>query len=176
MKLEQIVIRKISNSDVENLQEIGKNTFFDTFSADNSKENMETYLNTKFSLQQLTEELNNENSEFYFAELEKQTIGYLKVNTGNSQTEIQDDSSLEIERIYVLKKFHGKHVGRLLLKKALEIANSRRFESIWLSVWEKNLKAIQFYKRNGFIEFDKKTFKLGIDLQRDIMMKLKLKK
>ncbi len=37
---------------------------------------------------------------------------------------------------------------------------------------EKNFKAIRFYKKNGFIEFDKHIFKLGNDEQTDIMMKL----
>ena len=35
-------------------------------------------------------------------------------------------------------------------------------------------RAINFYKKNGFVEFDKHVFKLGNDEQTDIMMKLKL--
>ena len=34
--------------------------------------------------------------------------------------------------------------------------------------------AVEFYKKNGFVEFDKHIFKLGDDLQTDIMMKLAL--
>jgi ribosomal protein S18 acetylase RimI-like enzyme len=43
---------------------------------------------------------------------------------------------------------------------------------VWLGVWEKNLRAIQFYKKNGFVEFDQHLFILGDDPQTDIMMKL----
>jgi diamine N-acetyltransferase len=41
-----------------------------------------------------------------------------------------------------------------------------------LGVWEKNPRAISFYKKNGFIEFDPHIFKLGDEELTDIMMKL----
>jgi hypothetical protein len=43
-------------------------------------------------------------------------IGYLKLNSGASQTELKEDTALEIERIYVLKAYHGKAVGQLLIR------------------------------------------------------------
>lgn len=58
--------------------------------------------------------------------------------------------------------------------KAIEIAKQKRVAFIWLGVWEENLRAINFYKKNGFIEFDKHIFSLGQEEQTDIMMKLKL--
>ena len=96
------------------------------------------------------------------------------MNFGQSQTELQDDKALEIERIYVLKEFHGKNVGQILYNKAIEIAKQNKADYVWLGVWEENPRAIAFYKKNGFVEFDKHIFKLGDDEQTDIMMKLKL--
>ncbi|HEY1872444.1 MAG TPA: GNAT family N-acetyltransferase, partial [Chitinophagaceae bacterium] len=119
--------------------------------------------------------LNNENSGFYFATLDNNAIGYLKLNFGQSQTELKDDNSLEIERIYVLKGFHGKNVGQLLYEKAIQIARQRNADYIWLGVWEENSRAINFYKKNGFVQFDKHIFRLGNDEQTDTMMRLKLK-
>ena len=46
---------------------------------------------------------------------------------------------------------------------------------IWLGVWEKNLRALSFYRKNGFVAFDKHIFKLGNDIQTDILMKIQLK-
>ena len=75
---------------------------------------MREYLEIEFSNEKLKSELMDENSEFHFAELDNETIGYLKINIGQSQTEIKDTNALEIERIYVLKEFHGKKVGQIL--------------------------------------------------------------
>ena len=173
--MESIAIIKISISDITELQKIGRKTFLETFADSNSEENMKSYLEEGFSFEKLTGELKNENSEFYFAKFDTEVIGYLKVNFGESQTELKDNKALEIERIYVLKEFHGKKVGQLLYDKAIEIAHKCNIDYVWLGVWDENPRAINFYKKNGFVEFDKHIFKLGDDEQTDIMMKLKLK-
>lgn len=172
--MENISIQKATLEDIEQLQKIGRETFFETFSSSNTEENMKQYLEEGFSIEKLTDELSNENSEFYFALSETKVIGYLKINFGISQTELKDEKALEIERIYVLKEFHSKKVGQILYEKAIEIANRKNSDYVWLGVWEENPRAISFYKKNGFVEFDKHIFRLGDDEQTDVMMKLNL--
>jgi ribosomal protein S18 acetylase RimI-like enzyme len=169
-----IYIEKVTLNDIDQLQKIGRETFYETFSAENTEENMTKYLEEGFSIEKLTVELNDKNSEFYFATHHNNVIGYLKLNFGQTQTELQDDKALEIERIYVLKGFHGKNVGQLLYNKAIQIARHKNVTYVWLGVWEENSRAIAFYKKNGFDEFDKHVFILGNAEQTDIMMKLKL--
>lgn len=169
-----IEIKQVAINDIDILQKIGKQTFFETFSAGNTAENMKLYLEEGFSIEKLTTELNDHNAEFYFATLEGIVVGYLKINFGQSQTELKDEKAIEIERIYVLKEYHGKSVGQMLYEKAIQISRQKSADYIWLGVWEENPRAIRFYKKNGFIEFDKHIFKLGNDEQTDIMMKLKL--
>ena len=165
-------LTKVTSNDITILQKISKQTFYETFSAFNSEENMKDYLDNELTIEKLTAEINNPNSEFYFAKLDDEIIGYLKINFGASQTELQDSQAIEIERIYVSKEFHGKNIGQILFDKAIEIANQKNAAYVWLGVWEENQRAISFYKKNGFIEFDKHIFKLGDDEQTDIMMKL----
>jgi ribosomal protein S18 acetylase RimI-like enzyme len=173
--MENIQITKASLDEILQLQDIGRQTFFETFSAGNSAENMKKYLAEGFSLERLTTELTDKHADFYLAWHDKKVIGYLKLNFGPSQTELKDNEALEIERIYVLKEFHGKKVGQLLYEKAIQIAKQANVAYVWLGVWEENPRAISFYKKNGFVEFDKHIFKLGDDEQTDIMMKLMLK-
>lgn len=173
--MEGIIIKKVTPNDIKDLQMIASQTFMEAFSGANTEENMREYLEKGFSLEKLGAELSDKNSEFYFAEHDHHIIGYLKVNFGQSQTEIKDEKALEIERIYVLHEFHGKKIGQLLYEKAVDIARRVNAQYVWLGVWEENLKAISFYKKNGFVEFDKHVFKLGDEEQADIMMKLNLK-
>lgn len=172
--MEHLEVVKINWDRVEDLQKIGKQTFFETFADSNSVEDMQKYLEESFALEKLENELKNPNSEFYFAKDNEKVVGYLKVNFGDSQTELKDNSALEIERIYVLKDYHGKKVGQKLYEKAIEIAKEKAVEYVWLGVWEENHRAINFYQKNGFEAFDKHIFVLGNDEQTDIMMKLKL--
>ncbi|MCH5600730.1 GNAT family N-acetyltransferase [Niabella ginsengisoli] len=145
--MESIEIRKVTIVELEELQKISKLTFTETFSSDNTEENMNLYLDKTFSIEKLKTELADKNAAFYFALLDNKVIGYLKVNFESSQTEIKDENSIEIERIYVLKEFHGKKVGQLLYNKAIEIAKQKMANYVWLGVWEMNYKAIRFYQK-----------------------------
>jgi ribosomal protein S18 acetylase RimI-like enzyme len=170
-----ITIVQINDSHIAALQQIGRQTFSETFAESNSAENMAKYQEEAYSYEKLNAELNDPNSIFYFAKMDQNVIGYLKLNFGASQTELKDKNALEIERIYVLKEFHGKKVGQLLFDKAIEIAKEYHVAYVWLGVWEENKRALQFYTKNGFIEFDQHIFVLGDEAQTDIMMKLELK-
>lgn len=174
MNLHTVHIIKVDINHLEVLQQLGRHTFYESFAADNTKENMQLYLDTAFSEDQLKRELLNPDSEFYFAQLDGKYIGYLKINIGEAQTELKMNTSLEIERIYVIKEFHGKKVGQKLFEKALQIAKERKLKIIWLGVWEKNPRALRFYEKNGFVAFDKHIYPVGDDPQTDIMMKLEL--
>ena len=91
---------------------------------------------------------------------------------GPSQTELKDETALEIERIYVIQEYQGKKVGQQLYEKAIQVAIEKKAQYVWLGVWEENHKAIQFYNKNGFQVFDKHVFVLGDEKQTDLMMRL----
>ena len=135
---------------------------------------MQLYLDECLSYKKLSEEISIPNVHFYFAKYANIIIGYLKINIGEAQTELPDGNGLEVERIYVLKEYQGKKIGQYLFDKALQITKEYKLYFLWLGVWEKNIKAINFYKRNGLIEFGSHVFKLGNDEQIDILMKVNL--
>jgi ribosomal protein S18 acetylase RimI-like enzyme len=172
--MNSLKIRQASYADLSALQAIGRKTFEETFAESNTEENMVAYLEDGFSEAKLGEELQNENSKFFFALLGDEVLGYLKVNVGDAQSEKQDSRAMEIERIYVLQQYHGKQVGFALYEQALAIAKARKAPYIWLGVWEENPRAIRFYQKQGFVEFGEHLFQLGDDAQRDVLMKLVL--
>ena len=173
-RIDSVFIQNFTLNEVEALQAISRLTFYETFAEVNTEENMSSYLENDLSLERLSAELNNPNSEFFFASLDNEVIGYLKINCDSAQTEQKTANSIEIERIYVTKEFLGKNIGQLLLEHAFQIAREKGNEIVWLGVWEENKRAIRFYQKNGFEEFDKHIFMLGEDAQKDILMRKKL--
>ena len=166
-----IIIQKALFPDVQTLISIGKETFLDTFAENNTAENINSYVEQNFTEDRIKAEINNPDSHFYIAWEGENAIGYLKLNTGAAQNELQDEASLEIERIYVRSAYLGRKLGQLLYDKALEIAKELSKSYIWLGVWEENPRAIRFYEKNGFVAFDKHIFMMGDDKQTDIMMR-----
>lgn len=117
-----INIKKCTFEDLGSLQGISVETFNETFSNQNSSENMKAYLDSAFNLKQLEKELSDSSSEFYFIYFNEEIAGYLKVNTEDAQSEVMGNDSLEVERIYIRKKFHKQGLGKYLINKAIEIA------------------------------------------------------
>lgn len=166
-----VTMRPVALADLDELQRISRRTFVETFAAVNTPADIEAYLADRLSTERLQAELADPGSTFRFAVLNGRTAGYLKVNTGRAQTELQEEGSLEIERIYVLAEFQGRRIGLLLLEEALRIARDQGLRSVWLGVWERNTKAIAFYRKNGFAAFGQHVFKLGGDEQVDLLMR-----
>jgi ribosomal protein S18 acetylase RimI-like enzyme len=50
---------------------------------------------------------------------------------------------------------------------ALELLAQRGCRTAWLGVWERNPRAIAFYRKRGFVEAGEQIFVLGTDHQRD---------
>ncbi|MEM7085651.1 MAG: GNAT family N-acetyltransferase [Bacteroidota bacterium] len=174
MTSSKIVVRSAKDRDLSTLQSVAKSTFIATYEAYNTPENMRFYLETHFSEKAIINQLNDPEVQFFLAEQNEITMGYIKLNMGNAQTEAGYPNTLEIERIYVLSEFHGKGYGKLLLQKAIEVGRNNLVDHVWLGVWDQNPKAIAFYERNGFSTFGTHEFLLGDDPQRDYMMKFDL--
>ncbi|WP_430410542.1 GNAT family N-acetyltransferase [Kordia sp.] len=169
--MHHLKIKKVTIQEATQLQKIGRETFVETYASMNSAANLNAYVEDNFSLEKLKTELASEHSEFYFALLDDIIIGYLKINFRQSPSEINRENTLEIERIYVYNEFHGKKVGQALCEKAIAISTHKKVAYIWLGVWEKNPRAIRFYEKNGFKQFDTYIFELGNEKQTDFLMK-----
>ena len=166
--------RKCTIEDLAELRALSSRTFFETFAAQNTAEDMEVYLENAFSEEKLRAELLEPGSTFYFFLVDSEIAGYLKLNESEAQTDIHSPDSLEIERIYLDKRFQGKGLGNCLMDKALEIARQRGKRSLWLGVWEKNTRALAFYQKNGFCKSGEHNFVIGCDRKTDYIMRREL--
>jgi diamine N-acetyltransferase len=171
----KITIRKIKPEELEVLLSLASLSFHQAFAEQNTPENMEAYMSEAFTLEQFRIELENPDSEFYFAEYEGEIAAYLKINFGKAQTELQESDGMEVQRIYMPVEFYGKNIGKVLLDKAMERAKEENMRYVWLGVWEKNLRAQRFYEKNGFKKFSAHTFIMGDDPQTDFLLKIDLR-
>ncbi|XKE96472.1 GNAT family N-acetyltransferase [Metaplanococcus flavidus] len=165
-----MTIIKCTPEHLPELQAISRETFTETFQEQNSPEHLNAYLEKAYNQEQLALELANPESRFYFVHSDDEVAGYLKINVGEAQSEKMGADSLEVERIYVKKKFHKKGLGKLLLEKAFDVAAELEKKKVWLGVWEHNENAIVFYKKKGFVQTGAHPFYMGDDKQIDLIM------
>lgn len=164
-------IKKLDLTDINELQKVSVETFYDTFADQNTEKNMQDYLSNSYNFETLTEELKNKNSFFYFVLSDEDDImGYLKLNINDAQSEDDFENALEIERIYIRKEFQKQGLGKILYNIALTKATELEKQRIWLGVWEFNQNAKAFYQHLGFEFVGSHIFNMGADPQTDLIM------
>ena len=165
-----LVIRYALPAEAPLIADISRQTFYETFAESNTVEDMEKFLNEQFSMDTLIKETEEPGNIFLLAYDDTEPIGYAKMRDGEKRSEFEGLCSIEIARIYALKKSIGKGVGRELMQKCIDIAREMNRDIIWLGVWEKNERAIQFYLKWEFEKFADHEFVLGNDVQTDWLM------
>ena len=163
-------VRRASIEDAKLLADLGARTFEETFSKDNSPEDMAAYLADSFSAGRLTEELIDPLSVFLVAEVEGRAAGYAKLHAGEVSGAVEGERPVELVRLYVSQEWLGRGVGPALMRRCLDEARGLGFRTMWLGVWERNDRAQAFYRKWDFEEVGEHIFQLGSDSQRDIVM------
>ena len=110
--LSPITIQRVRASDIDELLFLSRETFYDAFEHLNNPEDFEAYTSVAFASEKLLSEINNPNSAFYFALIDGEKVGYIKLNYASEQSEFQDDNSVEVSRIYVRADQQGKQIGK----------------------------------------------------------------
>lgn len=166
-----IQFRPCTAEDLEVLRDFSRDLYYETFKGMCAPEDMDAYLSEAFAMEKIRSELNDPHSSFFFLYADDRLAGYIKLNEAEAQTDRNDPDSLELERIYVSGEVQGTGLGAYLMDRAVETARQKGKKSLWIGVWEKNTKAIEFYRKHGFYEIGTHTFVMGNDAQTDYMMK-----
>jgi GNAT superfamily N-acetyltransferase len=174
--MSEIFIRHAVPEDAKRLTDLAYTTFWDAFAdhPKNAPDDLAHYMRQAFSLEQITAELAEPNSIFLLAEIGGELAGYAKLILDNSEPGITAERPIELNRLYSQQKYLGQGVGQRLMDACFDLAKERRFDTIWLGVWEFNPRAQRFYEKNGFRVVGKHTFLLGADPQTDLLMQKEL--
>ncbi|MBG8553465.1 GNAT family N-acetyltransferase [Hymenobacter guriensis] len=170
----RIQVAKRTAAVAAQLADLGRQTFHDTFAADNQPEDMAAYLAASFSPDIQLAELQQPEITFLLAYFEQELVGYAKLHIGSDlglPPEKVGVRQLEIERLYVREDWIGTGLGASLMRRAIEEARLQSCRAVVLGVWEKNTRALAFYGRFGFKTIGQHTFALGTDIQQDLILR-----
>ncbi|GGE97934.1 GNAT family N-acetyltransferase [Hymenobacter cavernae] len=170
----RITIAKRTAAVAAQLAAFGRQTFYDTFAADNTPEDMAAYLEESFGEEKQLAELQDPNTVFLLAQMQQELVGSAKLRFGSNLGLAPGkaaDTQVEISRLYVRQDWIRTGLGAALMRRIIEEAKAKGCRSIVLGVWEKNERALVFYQRFGFKIIGNTAFKLGQDLQNDLILR-----
>jgi diamine N-acetyltransferase len=174
MTNDMITIRNATASDFLAVAEIGRFTFYETWRNVNTEEDMQLYMGEAFNPEKIKKDLESSSNIFFLCYYKDELIGYTKLRTDRTHDEFKNEPAIEMERIYVKHQYHGLKAGKAMMDKSIELARQKNYKWLWLGVNQENFKAIDFYKKYGFIIFGTKSFKLGNAQDDDYLMKMVL--
>lgn len=152
------------------MAEFAERTFRDTFSVANTNEDMALHCKTSYGESIQAAEISNPALVTLVCEERGQLIAFAQLRWGKAPRSISGSKPGEIQRLYVAADWHGKGIAQELMEACLKQFEKAKTDAIWLGVWERNPRAISFYKKFGFVEVGDHVFQLGADQQRDIVM------
>jgi ribosomal protein S18 acetylase RimI-like enzyme len=163
-------IRKANRIDANRLSQLAEATFRDTFAAVNAAEDMDLHCQSHFSETIQAGEIANPNMITLLGEDQERLAGFAQLRWEAAPACVLARFPGEIQRLYVASDWHGKGVAQRLMDACIEAMQRRGSDVVWLGVWERNPRAIAFYKKFGFVEVGAHVFAVGRDPQRDILM------
>lgn len=162
-----LIIRRGVANDAAALAEFSARTFTDTYAAHNTAANLRAHLDTAFGVPQQTRELTDPAASTVIAEWSGAIAGYAQLRRAPAPSCVTAEAPIEIHRFYVDRSAHGTGLAALLMTEAHRAAWALGGRHVWLGVWERNARAIAFYRKSGFVDVGTQDFFVGADRQTD---------
>jgi Acetyltransferases len=165
-------IRPVAETDLQVWMQMERDTFTETFKPVYSTQDLQNFLQEKKNSNTLKAEWEQKDSFFYILWEGTTAAGFIKLNLHRQPDNgtLLPTPVMELERIYVRSEFQSKKFGKQLIHFAYKQAAKHFVRTLWLGVWEHNLKARQFYEKEGFTAFGEHSFKVGNQVDRDLLL------
>lgn len=163
-------IRFARPDDAPALAALAEATFRATFAAANTPEDMARHCATSYGDAIQAAEIADPGRLTLLCEDARRLVGYAQLRWGRPPPCVVATAPGEIQRLYVIAAAHGRGAAHDLMAACLDVLAGRGSDVAWLGVWERNPRAIAFYRKAGFRDVGDHVFELGHDAQRDVVM------
>jgi GNAT superfamily N-acetyltransferase len=165
--MSQAVLCRGEPKDAAELAEFAARTFEETFSDENKPEDMRAHREATYGVKQQRAELADPAVITILARSDGELIAYAQVRLNTPPSCVQHDAPVELHRFYLDRRAHGTGLASDLMQAVHQAAHELGSRHIWLGVWERNPRAIAFYKKENFVDVGSKVYMVGPDRQVD---------
>ena len=183
---ERIKLRPARAEEIEALVQLGRATFPDACPAFLSDDDVQAFMDATFTPEQVASWVNSDDAALVVAErvASGQLLGYMLVERDlpDGANELVTDprprclesySQAELGyvcKLYLLPSVRGGGIAGALMDQAKKAAANWGVKTMWLATHETNRRAQKLYKRCGFKNAGKRSFKVGSATCRDVVM------
>lgn len=137
-------------SDLQELRETGIKTYLPHYTHLWKPGGVEWYMKRCFDEDFLRKELTDSNVEYYIIENAGESIGMMKLILKKAVPDSEIENALYLEKVYFVKEWTGKGVGKKSIEYALQRAAELGRDCVWLMAMDTSSKPISAYEKSGF--------------------------
>ena len=155
-------------ADATDLAAFAARSFAEAFAADNDPDDLADHLRANYGTRQQAAELQDPSVTTILARWHGELVAYAQVRKNPSPPFcVPHRDPIELHRFYVDRRAHGSGLAYRLMEEVHRAADAFQGRHLWLGVWERNPRAIAFYKKAGFSDVGQKIYMVGTDRQVD---------
>lgn len=161
-------LRRATPADAAPLAALAARIFTETFAEDTRPDDLAAFLAKAYGARQQSEEISDPDVVTLVAEAPEGLAAYAQVRRGSKAPKhVTAEEPVELWRFYVQRDWHGGGLAHRLMAAVMDAARELGGRHLWLSVWERNPRAIAFYEKHGFHDAGAEDFWVGSDCQTD---------
>ena len=162
-------VRQLDPSDAPLLAALGRRLWVESYEGVMRPEDIAAFVDEQFAPQRVEARLRDPRERTILADVGGEPAGYATLRDGPPDGHEVGARPVELLRFYVDRRWHGRGVAHALFEACREDAAATG-DAMWLSVWQRNPRAIAFYRKCGFEVAGTLLFRVGEDVQTDHLM------
>ena len=155
------LIRHATTDDVDLLCHLGTTTFRETYRPISDAAEIEDYVGRQFTPAKVGAWLGDPRARTLLAFAAGAPAGYAHVRAAPVPACVADRQAIELSRLYLLASAQGTGLGGALMDAALAQVAALGGRTVWLGAYDRNVKALAFYARRGFVQVGTHAFEFG---------------
>ena len=168
----EIIIRKAKHSDTENLAVLKQQVWISTYATEGLTEVFSGYVLNEYSPDKIRISIGDPDKMILLATISDCLVACAEIGLIPQSPGVSVPPCPEISTLYVLGRFQGMGIGKMLLNEAMSIIKHLGFGQCWLTVYYKNSRAIDFYNSQDFVKIGETDFLLGVEkYKNEILLK-----
>jgi GNAT superfamily N-acetyltransferase len=163
--------RSANTHDLAALAALARRSFFDAYCETDDHAVIEEYCARNFTQERFASILADPRARLVVAtDGGGGLVGYAHVADSPPPPCVRGAVPVELVRLYLAREWIGRGVGAALMLAAIDEARSLGGQTLWLGVYERNPRAIAFYRRFGMQVVGTKPWEWGGSVFQDPVM------
>lgn len=167
-----IAYRQAVAQDAAPLAALGGTVWISTYAEEGVEPAFARHVLAEFTAERLRARLDDPRNCHWLAETGSGLVGFAELRLGERSPCLAAKDQAEISRLYVLERFTRRGIGRELLRRCCQSAAAAGIATLWLTAYEGNTRALEFYRREGWATAGDYAFALGDCTYRNVVLTL----